>query len=61
MSDSSVDVVREICDVLDTLVLMVKLDHAPMWAVWLLERAGADMQACVDKFDRDDQCPPSSS
>jgi hypothetical protein len=51
---------REICDVLDTLVLAAKLDHAPMRAVSLLEQARADMQACVDKFDQDDPAATES-
>jgi hypothetical protein len=58
MTSASIEAMREICDVLDTLILAAKLDHAPVRAISLLERARADMQTCVDKFDMDDQVSP---
>ena len=53
MSDSSVDAALEICDVLDTLLLIANVDHAPMRAISLLEQARSELQDYVDKTDRD--------
>jgi hypothetical protein len=53
MSDSSVDAAREICDALDTLLLIANIDHAPMRAISLLEQARSELQDYVDKTDRD--------
>ena len=54
MSDSSVDAAREICDVLDTLLIVAKHDRAPMRAISLLEQARSELQDYLDKTDRDD-------
>ena len=51
MTDA-IETMREICDVLDALVLMAKLDRAPLRAVALLERARAETKAYLDKVDR---------
>jgi hypothetical protein len=53
MSDSSVDAAREICDVLDTLLLIANIDHAPMRAISLLEQARSELQEYIHKTDRD--------
>jgi hypothetical protein len=53
MSDSSVDAAREICDVLDTLLIVAKHDRAPMRAISLLEQARSELQDYLDKTDRD--------
>jgi hypothetical protein len=54
MSDSSVDAAREICDVLDTLLIVAKHDRAPMRAISVLEQARSELQDYLDKTDRDD-------
>lgn len=51
MSYSSVEAVRETCDVLDTLLVVAKHDRAPMRAISLLERARSQMQAHLDQID----------
>jgi hypothetical protein len=53
MSDGSVEAAREICDVLDTLLLIAKHDRAPMRAVSLLEQARSELQDYLNKADRD--------
>jgi hypothetical protein len=50
MTDAT-DTLREICDVLDALILMVKLDRAPVRAVAILERAQSETKAYLEKFD----------
>jgi hypothetical protein len=47
-----VEAMLEICDVLDALVLMTKLDHAPLRAVSLLEEARSRLQSHLDQVDR---------
>jgi ribosomal protein S15P/S13E len=54
MSDSSVEAALEICDFLDTLLLIAKHDRAPMRAISLLEQARSELQDYLDKTDRDD-------
>lgn len=53
MTDSSADAAREICDVLDTLLVIAKHDCAPMRAVSLLEEARSELQDYLDRTDRD--------
>ena len=53
MSESSIDAAREICDHLDTLLLIAKHDCVSMRAVSLLEEARSELQAYLDKTDRD--------
>jgi hypothetical protein len=52
MSYSPVEAAREICDVLDALVLMTKLDHAPLRAVSLLQEARSRLRSHLDQIDR---------
>jgi hypothetical protein len=46
-----IETMREICDVPDALVLMAKLDHAPMPVISLLEQARMQLQGYLDKTD----------
>jgi hypothetical protein len=56
MTSASIEAMREICDVLDTLVLAAKLDHAPRSK----PEQTCRLQACVDKFDQDDPAATES-
>ena len=47
----SIEAVRETVCVLDALILMAKLDHVPVRAVSLLERARAEAKARLDKIE----------
>ena len=61
MSDSSVDAAREICDVLDALLLIAMYDRAPLRAVSLLEQARSELENYLDKIDRDAHPPTESA
>ena len=54
MTESPVEAARDLCDVLDTLLIIAKHDRAPMRAVSLLEEARSELQDYLDKTDRDD-------
>jgi len=49
--NGQIEVMHEICDVLEALILMAKLDHAPVRAVALLERAEAETRACLEQLE----------
>ena len=53
MTNRPAHAAREICDVLDTLILIAKHDRAPVRAVSLLEQARSELQDYLDKTDRD--------
>lgn len=50
--EDNIETVHEIVCVLDALIMMAKIDRAPVRAVSVLERARAEAKACLDKFDR---------
>lgn len=52
MTEISVDAARDICDVLDGVLLIARQERTPIRAVLLLEEARAELQEFLDKTDR---------
>ncbi len=49
---SASEITRELCDELDIIIEFAKQARAPIRAISLIERARADLQAIVDRFEQ---------
>ncbi len=51
MGSSSVDATRELCDDLDRLVEIAKMNRAPIRALSFIERARTDLRTYLEEID----------
>jgi hypothetical protein len=55
----SIEATRELCADLDNLIELTRESRAPIRALWLIERARADLQAYLDEIERTTSALPT--